>query len=384
MALDREQQSIVRTLLAEGQKIRDPSVRRKYERAAVQTGLVESGLRNLGGGDADSAGWRQERASLYSNPTSVKDSARRFRQEFEQHYDPGEKSYEVAAQVQRPREDLRGRYKDEAGKAAAILRSTTGGAPAPSSGGTRTETTTTTQQAAAPEVGSSVLAQQLAQSLQRTGRPSASAPAAPAFAAKVSTAGAPIQSQPRQTGGGGTLQAKLDEAASTQGVDVPTTSDATVKSIAGSPAKSKKGGANSAFDWAASKVGFKETGTNAGGIASYANKRFGMSNQAWCAMFTSLATTKGGAPKEARTASVAQVLQKAQNGEGYQRGFVDQKRAKKGDLITFGTNHIGMVERVEGNRIVMVAGNDSNGVQRRAVPIGRGDVRIVRPKYGSK
>jgi hypothetical protein len=114
--------SILAEILRAGRSIRDPRVRRIYERAAVQTGLVESGGRNLPGGDQDSQGWRQERTSLYRNPRNVKASVRRFRDEFLQQYDPGERSYEVAAQVQRPREDLRGRYHDVAKDAASILR----------------------------------------------------------------------------------------------------------------------------------------------------------------------------------------------------------------------------------------------------------------------
>lgn len=127
--LDSEQRRIVRLIRREGQNIADPKLRRVYERAAVQTGLVESGLRNLNYGDADSKGWRQERQSLYRNPTNLRASIRRFREEFEQKYDPGEKSYEVAAQVQRPAEQYRGRYHDVAGQAAQILRSSVGGGP---------------------------------------------------------------------------------------------------------------------------------------------------------------------------------------------------------------------------------------------------------------
>src|ERR1044072_4575092 len=122
MALDAEQRKILRQILVEGQNIRDPHARRVYERAAVQTGLVESGLRNLNYGDADSEGWRQERRSIYRKPTNVKASVRRFRQEFQQFYDPGEKSYEVAAHVQRPTAKFRGRYHDVAGQAARILK----------------------------------------------------------------------------------------------------------------------------------------------------------------------------------------------------------------------------------------------------------------------
>jgi predicted secreted protein len=126
-----DRKKILRAINREASQIKDPRARKKFLRAAVQTGIVESGLRNLNYGDADSQGWRQERASLYKDPTNIKASVRRFREEFQQHYDPGEASYEVAAQVQRPAAQYRGRYKDVAGQAEQILagQPTAQGAP---------------------------------------------------------------------------------------------------------------------------------------------------------------------------------------------------------------------------------------------------------------
>jgi hypothetical protein len=148
------------------------------------------------------------------------------------------------------------------------------------------------------------------------------------------------------------------------------------------PSKAPEG-AQAALGWARSKIGFKETGTNSGGLASYLNQRFGMSNQPWCAMFTSAAVTKGGAPTSARTASVAEVRRQAEQGSGgYQRGFVSAKQAKAGDLILFGNDHIGMVQSVSHGRINYVGGNQSNGVTEASVPVGHGD--IVRPRYGAR
>ena len=135
MPLDSEQRRIVRLIKAEGRKIKNPQARKRYVLAAVQTGLVESHLHNLSGGDRDSAGWRQERASIYGTGkggnTDVKAGVRRFRQEFEQHYDPGEASYEVAAQVQRPAAQYRGRYKDVRAEAKRIAGNVRGGSPSP-------------------------------------------------------------------------------------------------------------------------------------------------------------------------------------------------------------------------------------------------------------
>jgi hypothetical protein len=144
------------------------------------------------------------------------------------------------------------------------------------------------------------------------------------------------------------------------------------------------GGASSALAWAKSTIGAAETdGPNRGKRVDSWQQRFGMSGQPWCAMFTSLAATKGGMAKSGRTASVAAVRSQAQAGSAaYQRGFISGKQAKAGDLILFGNDHIGMVESVGPNGITMIAGNDSNKVQRRTVAFGSGD--IVRPKYRSK
>lgn len=120
MASDRRK--ILRAINAEARQIKDPHARRVFRRAAVQTGLVESNLSNPSGGSEDSAGWRQERASLYADPTNIRHAARRFRQEFQQQYQPGEKSYDVAAQVQRPAAQYRGRYKERAAEAEQILK----------------------------------------------------------------------------------------------------------------------------------------------------------------------------------------------------------------------------------------------------------------------
>jgi hypothetical protein len=112
--------SIIAAIRREAARVDDPRKRDRYLRAALQTGIVESGLRNLNYGDADSQGWRQERASLYPNPTNVSASVRRFFQEAAQH-DRGQPSWELAADVQRPAAQYRGRYKDVAQQAAALL-----------------------------------------------------------------------------------------------------------------------------------------------------------------------------------------------------------------------------------------------------------------------
>jgi hypothetical protein len=141
-------------------------------------------------------------------------------------------------------------------------------------------------------------------------------------------------------------------------------------------------GAEAAIGWAKSKLGFKETGTNAGGIASYLNKQFGMSGAPWCAMFTSAAVTKGGAPSSARTASVAQVRALADAGQGYRNGVFSGGKARRGDLIMWGNDHIALVTGVKDGKISYVGGNQSNGVTNGSV--NAGSVDAVRPLYGAR
>lgn len=95
----------------------------KHMLAAFMTGIVETNFHNLPYGDADSAGWRQERASLYPDPTNVPHSAKRFYEECRQ-LDRGQSAGDLAADVQRPREDLRYKYGAVRDKAVALLRKT--------------------------------------------------------------------------------------------------------------------------------------------------------------------------------------------------------------------------------------------------------------------
>jgi hypothetical protein len=83
---------------------------RKLILAALATGKVESNFQNLSHGDADSQGWRQERASLYKDPTNLQASINRFYDEARKFDHAGLSAGELAARVQRPAAQFRGRY----------------------------------------------------------------------------------------------------------------------------------------------------------------------------------------------------------------------------------------------------------------------------------
>lgn len=94
-------------------------------KAAVETGLVESNLRNLPGGDRDSQGWRQERASLYKDPTNLDASINRFYDEVRANRGKYGRAGDLAAAVQRPAAQYRGRYQERSQQADALAGSDT-------------------------------------------------------------------------------------------------------------------------------------------------------------------------------------------------------------------------------------------------------------------
>lgn len=117
--LSQEQLAVARAIVRIARKRRESP---KEVKAAIETGLVESGLRNLSYGDADSQGWRQERASLYSNPTNLSASINRFFNETSAVQGKYGTAGALAAAVQRPAAQYRGRYQEVSQDAEAILR----------------------------------------------------------------------------------------------------------------------------------------------------------------------------------------------------------------------------------------------------------------------
>jgi hypothetical protein len=152
-------------------------------------------------------------------------------------------------------------------------------------------------------------------------------------------------------------------------------------SDSGSPGSSSSG-AQAAVDWAISKLGdYKESnGQNRGPELDGLEREYGFpgSGQPWCAMFATKAVRQG-LPSSGKTASVLEIRRWAESGtRGYQQGF--RSKAKPGDLICAGGQHVVFVEKVVGNQIHCIQGNGSAGkVDRRIVSYGYGV--ICRPDY---
>ncbi len=336
MALAADQRKVVRRIKQIGAEV---GASPKEVKAALETGIVESNLRNLPGGDADSQGWRQERASLYPNPRDLDASIRRFYQETSAVKHKYGRAGDLAAAVQRPAAQYRGRYEAVSAQADA-LRGATPTTPRIQPGN---NTATATDNSAARGAA-------IAQFLGRRNQDPVE------FAMNI--------------------RALRDVPSS--GAD--TSNAPAISRPVRSPAPG--GGGDAAVQFGQSRLGqYQENaGSNRGGQLDSLQSKFGMKGQPWCAMFTSVAVTRGGAPKVARTASVGEVrAQVTRGGAGYEKGF--KGAARPGDLWLRGNAHIGLVERVDSDGTIhTIEGNTGGGkVERRTHRPGEGD--IARPLY---
>lgn len=115
---DREQQHIIRSIIKVGRRRGMP---RQAILAALETGSVESHFHNLSGGDADSQGWRQERASIYKNPRNLHASINRWYDEWS--HDAKGKGLSTGQQAQAVQQSaFPGRYDQKRGTAERLLR----------------------------------------------------------------------------------------------------------------------------------------------------------------------------------------------------------------------------------------------------------------------
>jgi hypothetical protein len=116
--LKPEQRHVLKAIVRVGHK---RGASHKEIKAAVETGLVESRLRNLRYGDSDSQGWRQERKSIYGNPTNLHASIHRFFDETSSLKKKYERAGDLAAAVQRPAAQYRSRYEKRSSEADRLL-----------------------------------------------------------------------------------------------------------------------------------------------------------------------------------------------------------------------------------------------------------------------
>lgn len=116
--LDKAQSKVASVVLGTGVK---KGATRKELLSSLETGIQESGLRNLGYGTSDSVGWRQERTSIYGKrAANVKKSAKDYFNETKQAgRGKGQTPGELAQSVQRSA--YPGAYDPHAPQAKQIL-----------------------------------------------------------------------------------------------------------------------------------------------------------------------------------------------------------------------------------------------------------------------
>lgn len=140
-------------------------------------------------------------------------------------------------------------------------------------------------------------------------------------------------------------------------------------------------GASAAIKWAASKIGFyrEEFGPNRGKHLDFLEGTFGFPNggEPWCAMFATTALTHGGVNAECRSDYVPTIRAWANAGtHGYLR--VTTKPAA-GHLFMLGGQHTGIVEKVDGDIIHTIEGNEGDVVTRNTR--GASSVDYAVPRY---
>lgn len=118
--LDEEQQAVARAFIEEGRR----QGRTDEEIISLlQSGIVESGLRNLPHGPDSSIGSLQQQDfwGTFEERMDPTIAARKYFAEMDRLGIGGKSAGEMAADVQRPREDLRGKYAQQDAKARAIF-----------------------------------------------------------------------------------------------------------------------------------------------------------------------------------------------------------------------------------------------------------------------
>lgn len=325
--------------------------RRALVLAALATGRVEKNYSNTAGGDADSSNWRQERASGYGaawqrsgGPLNLPASVHRFYQEARQLYH-GQSPGELAADVQRPAAQYRGRYSQVLGEARRIYASGGADVPSSSSGIPGTPGVQVGQRQVVDQAGyvQAQRSQLVAQMLQRSGH-----------------------------GGSVLFKSGLLSTATPQLNDFThsrTTSRLVDPSLMASAAAAPSSGAVAdAIAGARQRLGITEVGSsNRGAKVDAMERRFGMVGQPWCGIFLGTVLQHAGVRGiDSRIASVAAIEQMARAGQGPFAGLVGGRQARAGDaVITARGQHVAFIESVDANGTLhVIGGNQSGGVTR--------------------
>jgi hypothetical protein len=148
-------------------------------------------------------------------------------------------------------------------------------------------------------------------------------------------------------------------------------------------------GSGAALAYARSMIGkLPETGgDNVGPALDKFEADYGFHGAAWCGIFAGHVLEAAGLKPPHSVASVAAILQLAQNGDPpFLKGVLPISAARPGDLVTFGgTEHVAVVTKIDAQGVHTIAGNTGPGLGNVGETLyAPGDVTgVVRPDYGS-
>jgi hypothetical protein len=337
-------------------QVANPRKRRRYTAGAYETAAVESNFQDLPGGDADSYGFRQQRESIYGRQNLSTQVDNLFN-EFEQH-DRGQPSYQLAADVQRPAAQYRGRYKEHQQEALAMLGRGSGGARGQASrsstrGTSRTRTVTSTRdvtEATFDQAGydQAVRRQKVAALLQHSGRSNS------VLFRSGLLSGKPVD----QTAFAGT---QTRQVTTSRQVRLPGSGNVALSSAAAPSGDTIK----TAIHAAKNRLGITESGgNNRGAQVDQMERSFGMVGQPWCGIYVGTVLRRAGVKVDSRVASVAEIETMARNRTGgFEGGWHSAKHARAGDaLVTRQGQHVAFVKSVDRDGTIhVIGGNQGNG-----------------------
>jgi hypothetical protein len=131
----------------------------------------------------------------------------------------------------------------------------------------------------------------------------------------------------------------------------------------------------------------ESAGENLGPALDKFEADFGFHGAAWCGIFVGHALEAAGLNPPHSVASVASILQLAQNGAPpFQKGVLPLSAARPGDLVTFGgTEHVAIVTSIDSQGVHTVGGNTGPGLGNVAEVTFSPDsvTGVVRPDYAA-